>query len=326
MVEKVTTKGIMEYLFEIDEKVKSLNTRNAHLGAENNLIAYRGEAMDYGSTKLTPSIFRDSKHLKNEKKLFELLYDYGILDNSVKKNIEKAIESQHYLTISRLLDITFNVLSAFFFSCNYSQENDGYIYIFCFPEHYSPNSKFIEDFYIRVLSDGDEVKPYSKNFKVISHSHGNERMKSQDGGFIFFPGKELKPISTTYYEKIKINHCDKKKIIEDLNLIFNIHEAKIYPEKDKFSSYIKEKLSRDYNLDNDISSTKELKSSITSLQFEIEILLKYKKYNKTDLLRIIRKEQSDMEFYLNRNSESVEIKKYNLEECTSKFEILKKII
>ncbi|EAF9868345.1 FRG domain-containing protein, partial [Listeria monocytogenes] len=275
--------GIMCYLEKIQNLVESLNKRNQSFGEINNLIAYRGEAEDYGVTKLKPSIFRDSKHLKNEKKLFELLYDYGIIDSSVNKNIEKAIESQHYLAISRLLDITFNALSALFFACNYSQENNGYIYIFCFPEYYSPNSKFIEEFYTRVLSEGNQCIPYSKNFKVISHSHGNERMRAQDGGFIFFPGNEFKSINEIYYEKLEIKHSDKKKILADLSLIFNINEPKLYPEKDKFSTYIKEKLNQDYKMDMEITSTKELEKCICSLQFEIGILISSGNYNKNQL-------------------------------------------
>ena len=76
-------------------------------------IAFRGESKDHGKTKLMPSIFRNSSYVEKEKKLFQLLKDYGVTEeNASQTNV--LIEAQHYVEISRALDITFSVISALF--------------------------------------------------------------------------------------------------------------------------------------------------------------------------------------------------------------------
>lgn len=188
------------YITQIKEKVAELSSRHRAFLKTEPLIAFRGESNDYGDTKLTPSLFRDSSYVAKESHLFELFCDYNIVDPKAS-NIEKAIETQHYASISRMLDISFDVLVALYFACTHPDEHDGYVYVFAFPEHYSPHSKYIEDFYTNVL-EGKHIA-YSRNFKVFSHSVTNDRIKAQKGGFIFFPGKEFHPINDCYYERIR---------------------------------------------------------------------------------------------------------------------------
>lgn len=138
------TLHIIKYLEEIGQKVSELTARHKKLSKSEPLIAFRGEPQDYGPTKLTPSLFRDSDYVAKEEHLFELFCDYNIASQSAS-NIEKAIEAQHYASISRMLDISFDVLVSLYFVCKKDSDHDGYLYVFAFPEHYSPHSKYITE-------------------------------------------------------------------------------------------------------------------------------------------------------------------------------------
>ena len=70
-----------DYLKEVKRKVSLLIERNKMQENEECLIAFRGEARDYGLTKLMPSLFRDSTYVTKEKYLFELLSDYDVIHN-----------------------------------------------------------------------------------------------------------------------------------------------------------------------------------------------------------------------------------------------------
>ena len=218
-------KNIINYLNVIFEATQEMRNLYACKQYTNPLIAFRGEPKDYGGTKLMPSIFRDATLVAKEKHLFELICDYELIDYR-KRNIDKAIETQHYVSISRMLDITFNSAVALYFACLYDHisdaKTDGYIYIFCFPEYYSPHSNYIEDFYDDVLNS-KSTKSYFKNFKVFSHSYSNDRIKAQSGGFIFFPGEVFSPINDVYYRRIRIAASDKDELKNELELMFHIN-------------------------------------------------------------------------------------------------------
>ncbi|WP_143750824.1 FRG domain-containing protein [Clostridium merdae] len=179
---------ISSYINLIRKEIEGLKLNHSQYFDAGILVAFRGEPSDYGQKKLMPSLFRNLEYLKKEHHLFELLCDFNFVSNN-SSNIEKAIEAQHYTAISRMLDISFNSLVALYFACENkaNENNNGYIFIFAFPEHYSPHSKYIEDFYTYML-DGRHI-PYSKNFKVFSHSYSNDRIKAQKGGFIFFQAR-----------------------------------------------------------------------------------------------------------------------------------------
>lgn len=284
MSEKLT-----EYLSSILKEVDFLQKRHSIKYDSKPLIAFRGESMDYGKTSLMPSIFRNPAYLPKEKHLFELICDYGLIDFH-KTMIEKAIETQHYVEISRMLDITLNVSVALYFACAYNLEKDGFIYIFCFPEYYSPHSNYIESFYENILNS-KKTKSYFKNFKVCSHSYSNDRIKAQSGGFIFFPGETFSPINSIYYKKIKINALDKKEILDYLNIAFHINEAKIFPEKDKIAKQIKEKFMSDLFSSEEVNIDSEITSCFEKISYELN--MSYKK-EKMELLRYLRKEKEDL--------------------------------
>lgn len=105
-----------DYIAKIKEKVAELSSRHSAFLQTPPLIAFRGEPDDYGATKLMPSLFRDSSYIAKESHLFELFCDYSIVGSNAS-NIEKAIEAQHYASVSRMLDISFDVLVSLYFAC-----------------------------------------------------------------------------------------------------------------------------------------------------------------------------------------------------------------
>lgn len=280
------------YITQIKEKVAELSSRHRAFLKTEPLIAFRGESNDYGDTKLTPSLFRDSSYVAKESHFFELFCDYNIVDPKAS-NIEKAIETQHYASISRMLDISFDVLVALYFACTHPDEHDGYVYVFAFPEHYSPHSKYIEEFYTNVL-EGKHIA-YSRNFKVFSHSVTNDRIKAQKGGFIFFPGKEFHPINDCYYERILISKNHKREILEDLEALFQITKATLFPEKDKVAEIITNKFKGNIYTTKSVSLENEIESFFSRIDYELKILhLKGKTADKKRVMRWLRKEQDDL--------------------------------
>ena len=160
-------KNLVQYIKEIRDKMENLEESQKSYTDEKTLIAFRGEPRDFGKTKLMPSIFREPDMINKESYIFELMSDYNVLDSKKTRIIDKAIESQHYVAISRMLDITFSILPALYFACSNPNEldKDGRVYVFCFPEHYSPHSAYLEAFYNNLMNDKDNIT-YSKNFKV----------------------------------------------------------------------------------------------------------------------------------------------------------------
>lgn len=173
-------KVLSQYLSEVEREIENLIAKHNQISRTSYLIGFRGENEDYGKTSLMPSLFRGEDYVGKEKYLFELLRDYGFLSSDKNRNVDSAIEAQHYIAISRMLDISFSLLPAMYFACHGGKiEKDGFVYIFCFPEYYSPHSQYIEDFYKNILEEDINDLVYSGNFKVISHSYSNDRIRAQ---------------------------------------------------------------------------------------------------------------------------------------------------
>ena len=297
----------------IDEMYKMIQElKSPFLNQESNFTyCFRGEGADYGETKLMPTLFRTylARERKIDKELLNLISDYNISEPDRLKPLSKAIEGQHFIELSRLLDVTFSILPALFFACNSNKEKDGFVYIFQFPKTYSPSSSYINEYYEKIIEN--EIIPYYQNFKVLSHVQSNERIKLQSGGFILFPGDRIKPIPESYYRKICINKDDKKIILEELDNFFNINMSTIYPEKDKKKDLINKRLSlMKENLQiknkNNIFYEFEIEDALNRINFEISFLLNENQKQKVEILRILRKEEVELVKYID------EIKLINL--------------
>lgn len=293
-------KGIEDYIKEIRDGVDALTKRHRQFLRTEPLVAYRGEPRDFGDTKLVPSLFRDSSYVAKEAHLFELFRDYSLVSKGAS-NIEKAIEAQHYASISRMLDISFDVLVALYFACS-DTSADGFLYAFAFPEHYSPHSKYIEDFYDDILS-GKHIA-YARNFKVFSHSLSNDRIRAQKGGFIFFPGMEPYPIDACYYQPITIHKEDKAGLEKALDLLFQINGATLFPEKDKLAAVAKQKFRDSAYAPRQVSIQDEVELFFSRIDHELKVAKTLSTtMDKKDTLRRLRKEQDDITRYVLANTD-----------------------
>ena len=300
---------VSSYLDKITEEIEFLQKKHYKKYDSRALIAFRGEPRDFMDTKLMPSIFREPPLISKEKHLFELFCDYELIEHN-KRNIDKAIETQHYASISRMLDVTFNAAVALYFACS-NNEDDGFVYVFCFPKYYSPHSNYIEDFYTDILKS-KEIKTYFKNFKVFSHTYSNDRIKAQSGGFIFFPGDTYSPINHIYYKRIEIKKEDKEKILEELDVIFHINKARLFPEKDKIVEII-------INANNKlIGKIYDIKTNEEYTNFRVENLGSFSNIVKEEYIKILKNIVSNCYinhyFSFNQTNRIVNkiIKKYNV--------------
>lgn len=313
------SKKIFQYIQEIQECLEELEKQQKCSMDDDILVAFRGEPRDYGDTKLVPSLFRNPNIIPKEAHIFELISDYGILSTEKERLIDKAIESQHYVAISRMLDITFSILPALYFACGSGTDvkQNGKLFVFCFPERYSPHSAYLEAFYKNVLIDKTNIT-YSKNFKVITHSYSNERIQAQSGGFIFFPGEDYIPISPVYYKEILIKAEDKEGIMKDLSRLFNVEEATLFPEKSTRAKLVKKILMNEKYVKRELSVEDEVSTYFERIFFETEMMKQKGNLSKKDLMRKLRKEKADLLTYIN----TVEIPK---NEKTKKQEQIVKI-
>ena len=65
-----------------------------------------------------------------------------------------------------------------------------------------------------------------------------ERIINQKGGFIFFQGTSCDPLDPVYYKEVVIEADDKEKILRELDILFGVNEATIYPDRDKVAKKI----------------------------------------------------------------------------------------
>lgn len=304
---------IYELIKKIYDEIEELQSK-VGCSKDNFTYCFRGESRDYGDTSLTPTLFREEKFkgFLPDKEIISLISDYNVAEKEHISSLSKAIEGQHFLELSRLLDVTFNILPSIYFASSTSMENNGYIYIFQFPKTYSPSSVYINNFFEQLIEG--EIIPYYQNFKVLSHTQSNDRIKLQSGGFILFPGVKMKKIPDLYYKRVEIEANDKMGILEDLNMYFNINESTIYPEKDKKKNLIRNK----FNLTNKCSLWEkertdlykiEIDEALNRINHELGILIENqiqpnlepsidKDEVKKKLKRYLRKEKKDLLGYI----------------------------
>ena len=218
-------------LNEVDNKINELRNR---FDSNEVVFVYRGETKDNGSTKLMPSLFRnrDSNLIFNlENKMLEALSDFKVT-NSTNVSLHKAIDAQHYIAKSRLLDVTYNILTAIYFAAS-SQEEDGKVYIIAIPKQFvfSAHSKYLINQFENEISNIKVNQSSSGVFKLITYSMINERIASQDGGFLMFSGHMPFQLPQFYYEVVDIKKETKLEVLKELSKFFNITKGKIYPEK-----------------------------------------------------------------------------------------------
>ncbi|MBQ9900725.1 MAG: FRG domain-containing protein [Acholeplasmatales bacterium] len=297
---------ILRYIKNILESVKTLKKRFG----EDCLIAYRGEPKDFGDGKrLIPSLFRGDYTLaiQKEKEYGNLLKDYRLIEDNSNK-LHTSIESQHYIAQSRLLDVSFNFLNSLFFltSEDNKMNEDGVIYVFGFPSYFSPNDDDIKQLFLNSISKSKFV--IDKNFKVLTNCWINDRVKSQQGGFILFLGDTPYDIPDIYYEKITIKKKDYEGLRKELFELYGLNKFSLFPEIESFKEIIKsKKIERNYSID----IFGQVNEFLDRLDLELSVERKKGKEMNYILRRIYNEKKylnKIIDRYLEENSDDLKIK------------------
>lgn len=229
---------LLQYLNEISEKVDLLK-KIFSFGQKEKNIVFRGESCDYGNTSLVPSLLRGSNAHK-ERYLVDLLDDYNVSNSS--NYFKRMIESQHYASQSRLLDVTHNILVALYFACVEDEDKDGYVKIILSPYIVSPSSSYIEEYYKLILEHESTSFFLENEVLLVETNFQNKRIIAQSGGFILFASREKAKIPPVLVQSVLIKADDKKEILNALNIFFSINYYALFPEKESISKSIGEKL------------------------------------------------------------------------------------
>ena len=106
-IETVTVNSISNYIEQI---------LNFDL-TENETIYFRGEPKDFKETAFQPSIYRSKEISLNEHKLFREMQRFNDAEFHIDvSTIDKLSRMQHYLTPTRLIDLSEDAMTALFFS------------------------------------------------------------------------------------------------------------------------------------------------------------------------------------------------------------------
>lgn len=256
---------------------------------EDLIYLYRGECQIY-ETSCRSNIFRKGVLESNkffEKSLFDAMRQ-NFLSNDVRY-LDNAIDAQHGEFPSRLLDVSYNCLLALYFAVTPYYHNDpdsldhedGMVFIFYIDEIFSPSAKNTNDNYDSIINKDkkwfiDNVI-FEKNHKFIDHTKLNNRIIAQQGAFILFQGNDASDLPAYMTHGIKIPKNAKKKIREELNILFGIHTGSVYPEimnlVDEISKKSKKLNTKEFNCYN------ELEYVINNLLKELNYYFEYLIYH-----------------------------------------------
>ncbi len=155
--------------------------------------------------ELKPSIYRNTKLIANEHKLFkEFILRTPIDFLNEKSALEKLVKMQHYGLPTRLLDITTNPLVALYFACSSKGKKDGEVVVFRIPKN---DIKYYDSDTVSILSNIAK-RPHSFSVEKIRSMNIGEFNKQSEIGYLIHEIKEEK----SYFQSI-INPNDIERVV-----------------------------------------------------------------------------------------------------------------
>ena len=226
---------VAQFIEKVNELINLHPDKKVH-------FLYRGECKRYPNF-CKPNIFRKNVLSTNplyEKSLFNTMRQNKLSNN--ESYLENAIDAQHGEFPSRLLDVSYNCLTALYFAVtpyyhkNVSEydEDDGMVYVFFIDEIFSPSAQNTNDNYNAII---DKECPwfnnhaiFQKNHKFIDHTKINNRIIAQQGAFILFQGNDDEKIPSYMMGGIVIPKESKPMLRKELSVMFGINTGSVYPE------------------------------------------------------------------------------------------------
>lgn len=208
------------------------------------IVAFRGETKKFPINGV-PNLLRDGTKA-NESFKTNPEFERGVIDevrahdfSHADSYLLNAINSQHGGFPSRLLDITFNSLTALFFATtpHYTKDlktddlDDGIVIIYAIDRLFSPYNPAIQKQFNQLINRETGTRPLDgyRHF-AIDFAAINQRIIAQQGGFIMFDGNQMQPIPRFRQYVIRIRYTGKPRIREQLRKFFGISMGTIYPE------------------------------------------------------------------------------------------------
>ena len=210
-------------------------------GDDQHFYVYRGEPQKY-PIPCRPGLFRKGVLADNpffEKNLFDTMRQNKLSESSSYLN--NAIDAQHGEFPSRLLDVSYNCLTALYFAVtpyyhldeDAYDDKDGWVFIFFLDEIFSPSAQNTNQNYEAIIERKEKwlQEPLlGKNFKFIDHTKLNNRIVAQQGAFLLFQGDLAEELPQSMYYGIRIPGKAKPALRRELKQMFGIHTGSIYPE------------------------------------------------------------------------------------------------
>ncbi len=275
---KNNIQDVSQYIERVNEYIKVQRHRDS-------TVVYRGEP-DIYSSPCRPNIFR--KGVMNGNEFFEKSLFDAMRQNRLTgelRYLDNAIDAQHGEFPSRLLDVSYNCLTALYFAVTPYYHNDeksmddrdGMVYLFFMDEIFSPSAKNTNDNYDAIINRDQKWLQsnilFEKNHKFIDHTKLNNRIIAQQGAFILFQGDEPENLPEYISYGIRIPGKAKAGIRKELRQLFGIHTGSIYPEIINLVDELSSK-SRKLNTE-DFSCRNELEYALRQFDKEMDYYFDY---------------------------------------------------
>ena len=242
---------------------------------DRHFFVYRGEPELYPSP-CRPGLFRMSTLTENPMRQNKLTGDRSYLEN--------AIDAQHGEFPSRLLDVSYNCLTALYFAVtpyyhkaeDALDDRDGRVFVFFLDEIFSPSAENINENYNAVINRDcpwSQEFLFRKNHKFVDYTKINSRIVAQQGGFILFQGDAAEELPKRLYYGITIPGDAKPRLRAELKELFGIHTGSIYPE---VINLVKELTGKSGRMNTQaFTCENELRYTLEQLRRELDYYLDY---------------------------------------------------